>query len=66
MTTREAALVDRGLLIYELWAEQRIKPTDEGAALHLNQFFEALKQYPGHAEAFIRGLEDFQRNRKTS
>lgn len=49
------------MLIYELWAEQRIRPLDDGASIHLNQFFEALKAYPGADEAFIRGLNDFQK-----
>lgn len=61
MTKREAALVDRALLVYELWAEGRIRATDDGAGVHFNQFFEALKKYPGHAEAFRRGVEDLQR-----
>lgn len=60
VTKREQALVDSALLVYELWAEHRIRPVDDGASVHLNQFFEALRRYPGWQEAFARGLADWR------
>jgi hypothetical protein len=36
-----------------------------GAAIHFNQFFEALKAYPGADEAFVRGLNDLHKKMQT-